>query len=220
MSAAKYARSRDAGVAEPATTSRTGSSLTGGGTGGNERVTSMMGAVLLVLLAVLGITILRIGQLIWLHLFLGLMLLGPLALKMGSTGYRFVRYYTRNPAYREKGPPEMVMRLIAPMVLATTLPVFISGVLLLAHGPRGRGGLLLVHKVSFVVWLVTTALHVLSDLPIMVRALRTGTLGSASGAAGRWIALASAIAGGLVTAAVLIPDFAVWTAHAALHHHR
>ncbi len=85
---------------------------------GNERLTAMTGTVLIVLLAVLGVTILRIGQLIWLHLFLGLLLLGPLAVKLGSTGYRFVRYYTGDPAYREKGPPEPAAALIAPMVVA------------------------------------------------------------------------------------------------------
>jgi len=94
--------------------------LIGGGTDGNEVLTSMIGAVLIVLLAVLGITILRIHQLIWLHLFLGLVLVGPIAIKMASTGYRFVRYYTRNPAYRSKGPPETLMRLTAPIVVAST----------------------------------------------------------------------------------------------------
>ena len=63
------------------------------GTDGNELLTSMTGAVLIVLLAVLGITILRIHQLIWLHLFLGLVLIGPITIKMASTGYRFARYY-------------------------------------------------------------------------------------------------------------------------------
>ena len=58
------------------------------------------GALLFVLLAVLGVTILRIGQLMWLHLFLGLLLIGPLALKLASTGYRFARYYTGQPSYR------------------------------------------------------------------------------------------------------------------------
>ncbi|MBV8953885.1 MAG: hypothetical protein JO179_07095 [Solirubrobacterales bacterium] len=180
----------------------------------------MVGAVLLVLLAVLGVTILRIGQLLWLHLFLGLVLLGPLALKMASVGYRFVRYYARVPAYREKGPPKTVMRLIAPLVLATTLTVFVSGIVLLIHGPRGRGDLVLVHKASFVIWLGVIALHVLGHLPIMVRVLRPGSSRSLSGVAGRRIALVGAIAGGLVTAIALIPDFAAWTAHAALHHHR
>jgi hypothetical protein len=39
------------------------------------------------------VTIVGIGQLLNVHLFLGMLLIGPVALKMGSTGYRFVRYY-------------------------------------------------------------------------------------------------------------------------------
>jgi hypothetical protein len=71
--------------------------------------------VLLILLAVLGVTILRIGQLISVHLFLGLLLIGPVGLKMASTGYRFVRYYTGSPTYRRKGPPETWLRMLAPL---------------------------------------------------------------------------------------------------------
>ena len=48
--------------------------LLGGGTEGNERLTVLTGLLLIVLLAGLGITIVRIGQLLWLHLFLGLLL--------------------------------------------------------------------------------------------------------------------------------------------------
>ena len=59
--------------------------------------------ILLVLLAALGVTILRIGQLTWLHFFLGLLLIGPVGLKMASTGYRFMRYYTGSPAYVAQG---------------------------------------------------------------------------------------------------------------------
>src|SRR5580700_5059032 len=77
--------------------------LTGGGTTGNERLTAATGVLLLVLLAVIGVTILRLGQLLWVHLFVGMLLLPPVLLKLGSTGYRFARYYTANPAYREKG---------------------------------------------------------------------------------------------------------------------
>ena len=71
--------------------------LFGGSTDGNEQLTAFTGAILIVLLAVLGVTILRIRQLISVHLFVGLLLLGPVALKLASTGYRFVRYYTRDP---------------------------------------------------------------------------------------------------------------------------
>jgi hypothetical protein len=82
-------------------------SLLGGGTDGNEELTSRVGGALIVLLAVLGVTILQIRQLIWLHLFLGLLLLGPVTLKLASTGYRFVRYYTRAAPYLRKGLPSL-----------------------------------------------------------------------------------------------------------------
>jgi hypothetical protein len=199
-------------------------SLIGGGTDGNEVLTSMTGAVLIVLLAVLGITILRIRQLIWLHLFLGLVLLGPITVKMASTGYRFFRYYTRNPAYRSKGPPEPLMRLTAPIVVVSTLVLFATGILLLIAGPSGRGQYLFLHKASFFIWLAVTALHVLGHLVELRGSLlpthRPSALaGSSPGSAGRWITLAGALIGGVVLAIALIPQFAPWTAHAAFVHH-
>src|ERR1700735_5242291 len=74
----------------------------GGGTNGNEQLTAVTGVILLVLFAVLGVSIVWIGQLLWLHLFLGVALMGPVALKLGSTGYRLVRYYTSNAAYKRQ----------------------------------------------------------------------------------------------------------------------
>src|SRR5581483_10843700 len=100
--------------------------LLGGGTDGNAQLTSLMGAILIVLSAAIGVTILRVRQLMWPHLFLGLLLLGPVAMKIGSTGYRFARYYTRDAAYRSKGPPELILRAIAPPVVASTVIVFVS----------------------------------------------------------------------------------------------
>jgi hypothetical protein len=213
-------------VASPrARRGRIGTRLTGGGTDGNEQITTITGAILLVLLAVLGITIIQIGQLLWLHLFLGLLLIGPVALKMASTGYRFLRYYTGNDAYRRKGAPETVLRLIGPLVVVSTLVVFVSGVVLLFVGPADRGQLVLIHKVSFFVWIAFTALHVLGHLPHMpatLRSVRRPTpelTGVQSGAAGRWLSVAGALVAGLVLAVVLIPDFSIWTAHTALLHH-
>jgi hypothetical protein len=199
--------------------------LIGGGTDGNEQLTAMAGLLLIVLLAVLGVTILRKSQLIWVHLFVGLLLIGPVALKMGSTGYRFARYYTRNAAYRLKGPPPLALRLIAPIVLLTTLVVFASGAVLLFNGPNDRGPWVSIHKVSFILWLGVTALHVLGHLPgmpISLRAARTerDQLGGLPrGEAGRWIVMAGAIAGGLVLAILLIPHFGSWTAPGAFPHH-
>src|ERR1700722_18982673 len=148
-------------------------SLLAGGTEGNERLTVLTGLLLIVLLAVLGVTIIRIGQLLWLHLFLGLVLLGPVALKLASTGYRFTRYYSSDPAYREKGPPAPALRGLAPFVVFFTLAVFATGVALLVLGPSARQPLVLLHKVSFFAWLAVMALHVLGHLPETLRLLST-----------------------------------------------
>jgi hypothetical protein len=200
-------------------------SLTGGGPEGNEQLTAGVSVVLLVALAVIGLTILRIRQLISVHLFVGLLLLGPVALKMASTGYRFTRYYTHSLRYREKGPPEPLLRAIAPMVVVTTVTVFVSGIVLLFLGPRHRGPWLSIHKVSFIVWLVFTGVHVLghvAKLPGQLRAAdpEARALSRASpGDAGRLIALAGALVAGLVLALVLLPRFGVWAAPGAFPHH-
>ena len=200
--------------------------MLGGGTGGNEELTAITGVLLVVLLAILGVTIVRIGQLIWLHLFLGLLLVGPVVLKLVSTGYRFVRFYTGNPRYVAKGPPELIMRSIAPVVVLSTIVVFASGIWLMFAGPVDRSTPLLIHKVSFIAWLAVTALHVLGHLPTMGASLKAAdpsmavlSGGAATGRGGRWIALAGAVIGGAVLALVLIPHFSIWTAPGAFPHH-
>jgi hypothetical protein len=206
--------------------SRGGERLTGGGTAGNERLTSAAGALLIVLLAVIGVTILRLHQLLSVHLFVGILLIGPVLLKLGSTGYRFVRYYTANPSYRRRGPPAAALRTIAPMVVLSTAVVFASGVALLFVGPASRGALLPIHKVSFFVWLAFTALHVLGHLPEVPAALRadyarTAPLSSdVTGRAGRMLALGGALVAGAVLAILTIPEFAPWLHDSGLFHHR
>jgi hypothetical protein len=132
-----------------------------GGPDGNERLTATMAVVLLVLLAVEGVTILFIGPLLSLHMFIGMLLIPPVALKLASTGYRFVRYYRGTGLYRSKGPPRLLLRLLAPVVVASTTLVFASGVVLLATGRRA-GAWVGLHKASFVVWLAVTSVHVLA----------------------------------------------------------
>ena len=45
------------------------------------------------------------------------MLIAPVLLKLASTGYRLLRYYGRSRAYREKGPPRLPLRLLAPVLV-------------------------------------------------------------------------------------------------------
>jgi hypothetical protein len=198
--------------------------LRGGGTAGNERLTAATGAVLIVLLAVIGVTIISLSRLLWVHLFVGMLLLGPLALKLGSTGYRFVRYYTANRSYREKGPPPTPLRLLAPIVVASTLAVFASGVALLFVGPSSRDTLLPIHKISFFVWVAFMAIHVLAHLPTVARALRadyvepTVSGRRTPGRNGRALSLIGALVGGVVIAILVIPQFAPWISSHHFHH--
>ena len=144
-----------------------------GGVEGNRRLTATTAAVLLVLLAAEGATLLALRPLLSVHIFLGMLLIPPVALKLASTGYRVARYYVRDAAYRLAGPPRLVMRvLVAPFVVASTLGLFANGVALLVVGPRG-GVVLGLHKASFVVWLFAMSAHVLGyvlRLPASVRA--------------------------------------------------
>lgn len=202
------------------------SRLAGGGIVGNERLTAANGIALLVLLAALGVTILRIRQLTSIHLFLGLLLIPPVALKMASTGYRFARYYTHHPVYRQRGAPPAALRLLGPLVVGSTVTVFATGVALLAVGPGSTGPLRLLHKASFIVWVGATAIHVLGHLPDLPRAFMVRREGRveynayAAGSAGRAIALTSALVAGLVLAIVLIPHFNAWVnAEHLIHDH-
>ena len=137
--------------------------MRGGGSDGPERLTAATGVLLVVLLAALGVTILSIGPLIWWHVLFGMLLIPPVLLKLGATGWRFVRYYRGAPEYVRRGPPLWPLRLMAPLVVAATLAVFATGVALLAIGPGG-GIVLGLHKASFVVWLAVTGVHVLAHL--------------------------------------------------------
>lgn len=198
--------------------------LTAGGTDGNERLTVLTGIVLLVLLGALGVTILRIGTLLSVHMFLGMLLIGPVALKLSSTGYRFVRYYTSEPHYLRKGPPPIVLRLMAPILVLSTVVVFASGVALMLIGPVSRQPLLLIHKVSFIVWVAVTALHVLghlADLPSVLTPSRpqlSGLEDARAGRIGRALALSGVLVAGVVLAILSIPQFASWTNHQFPHH--
>ncbi len=133
------------------------------GVAANARLTGGTAAILLVLLALEGATIPFIGSLVGPHIFIGMLLLPPVALKLGSTGYRFARYYLRAPSYRRKGPPGPIMRLLAPGVVLTTLALFATGVALAIEGPGG-GSLKFWHKASFIAWVVLMTVHVLGHV--------------------------------------------------------
>jgi hypothetical protein len=179
---------------------------------GNERLTGITAVVLVALLAVEGVTIVALRPLLSVHLFVGLALIPPVGLKLASTGYRFARYYTHNPIYRRKGPPPALLRAIAPLVVLSSLAVLASGVWLLLAGPSSRDTVLPIHKVSFIVWLGVTGVHVLGHVlrlpPTLSAEYGNGT--RAPGWAVRQAALVVALAAGLALAVVMEPHYGAW----------
>jgi hypothetical protein len=190
------------------------------GPDGNERLTAASGALLFVLLAALGVTILSIRSLLSAHVFIGMLLIPPVLLKLGSTAWRFLRYYRGSPEYVAKGPPLLPLRLLAPVVVVSTVVVFATGVGLLVQGPQ-RGILLGLHKASFVVWLVATGIHVLAYLTRVPRLAaadwRTGAA-TTDGTLTRRLLLAGTIVAGAIVAIATMRYAGPWVHFAALDH--
>jgi hypothetical protein len=196
-----------------------------GGVDGNERLTAATAVVLVVLLAALGVTILSIRGLIWWHFLLGMLLIPPVALKLGSTGWRFVRYYTGDREYVRRGPPLLPLRLLAPLVVAATVAVFGTGVALLVVGPGG-GFLVGLHKASFVVWFFATAAHVLGHLRRLPglaladwRGRRIVSERALGGTFARRLLLAGAIVAGAILAIATVRYAQPWSHWFGTHHH-
>jgi hypothetical protein len=144
-----------------------------GGPAGNARLTSWVGLILLVLIAAELVTLLDVLGLMGWHVGIGLALTAFALLKTVTTGWRMLRYYTGSSTYGSAGPPPMLLRLLGPLVIATTFGVLGSGIALIAVGPGASQtpfltvvgqtiSLVTVHAGFFVLFAVTAGLHVLA----------------------------------------------------------
>ncbi len=178
-----------------------------GGVEGNERLTAATAVVLLVLLAIEGVTILALRPLLSLHVFVGMLLVPLVGLKLASTGYRLLRYYQRKRAYVAKGPPHPLMRfVVAPALVTSTVGIFASGIAMIAFD---RGGIVLgLHKASFIVWLGAMGTHVLVYGRRLLALARSEW--RARGAAVRVGAVVAFVAAGLALAALTVPLARPW----------
>jgi hypothetical protein len=190
-----------------------------GGPAGNALLVAWTGGVLLVLVVAQLLTLLDVGGLIDWHVGIGALLIPVALLKTGATGWRILRYYTGGQAYRVAGPPPLLLRVLGPLVVVSTLSLLASGVWLVAAGEEngrrlsftalGRPvDLATLHQGLFWVFAVLTGLHVLARLvPAVV--LTTGIARRGAGAVpgGRRRALAVAVTGvvSVGTVVLLLP---------------
>ncbi|MDQ1737902.1 MAG: hypothetical protein QOH56_4153 [Pseudonocardiales bacterium] len=182
-----------------------------GGPAGNARLTAWTGLLLLVLSVAELVTLINVGGLISCHIVIGTLLVPPALLKTASTGWRIARYYRGNLAYHQAGPPPLLLRILGPGVVASTLGLLVSGLLLVLLGQdRSRTVLLTalgqrvdwltLHQGLFIVWAVLTGLHVLGrTVPaLQLTLLRERTARTVDGTTSR----AAALTGAAVVAAV------------------
>ena|SRR2546425_4372087 len=189
------------------------------GVEGNERLTAVTSAVLLAFILIALATTPNLRALLYVHVFVGILLIGPLAVKLGSTGYRFARYYTGAPAYVAKGPPHLALRIVAPALVVLTLVLLATGCALLVTGPADPGPFEGLHNLSFVLWFPLAAVHALGHLRQLPRTLAqewralraTGGSRSATRELNAGALLFGAIAG-----VVALPTGAPWAAPGVL----
>ncbi len=155
-----------------------------GGPAGNAQLTAWLGLTLLVLFLAELVTLLNVRGLITWHLTFGLLLIPPALAKIATTGWRIARYYTGAQIYQRAGPPPLLLRLLGPLVILSTLALLGTGVALTAVGPDADPLLtvlglqisaLTLHQAAFVVWAVATGLHVLARFLPAVHLAATST---------------------------------------------
>jgi hypothetical protein len=196
-----------------------------GGPAGNARLTAWTGLTLLVLVLAQLLTLVDVRRLVTWHIAIGAVLIPYALLKTGTTTWRMVGYYARRRPYHQAGPPPLVLRVLGPAVVASTLAVLASGVVLVALGPGASRQVLVsglgqrvdavtLHQATFVVFDVVVGLHLLARfVPALLLVTGHRDAGSARqvpGRPGRGGAWALAAVAAALSAVLLVHLEGAW----------
>jgi hypothetical protein len=196
------------------------------GPAGNAQLTAWTGLLLLALVVVELVTLIDVRGLLSWHVVVGVLLVAVAVLKIASTGWRFLRYYGGHRPYRQAGPPVLLLRILGPLVVLSTVGVLGSGLWLIVVGPDGgrrtlatllgqRIDLVSVHQALFVVFAVAAGVHLLARLvPAVVLATERGHRedgsGRLRGRGPRIAVLAATVVAGALAAALILPAASDW----------
>jgi hypothetical protein len=194
-----------------------------GGAAGNAKLTAWVGLLLLVLSLAEVVTLFDVRGLISWHVAIGALLGPPALLKTASTGWRVVRYYRRAPAYKQAGPPPLVLRLLGPLVVVSTFGLIATGVVLVLIGDQSshrtwltvvglRLNWVTLHQVAFIAWAIVTGLHVLGRVVPALRISRGMDDGAATVPGGllRLVTLLAATVLAIGAAVYLVRHVGTW----------
>lgn len=193
-----------------------------GGPAGNARLTSWVGLLLLIVIVVELLTLLDVTGLIRWHVGVGIVFTALVLVKTASTGWRIVRYYTGSSLYRAAGPPPLLLRLLGPLVIVSTLGVLGSGYALIALGPHADQSPLVtvfgqqvsavtLHQGFFILFAVFTGLHLLARFVPAVLLARGRIRGgqapvSVPGRPARFAVLVGGTVAGALAVALIVPS--------------
>ncbi len=199
-----------------------------GGAAGNARITAWSGILLLILLFLEGLTLVSIRHFVQWHIILGTLMIPPTLLKIATTFWRFIRYYSGNRQYKIAGPPPLVLRLLGPFMIISTLGVLGSGIALVFLGPlKSTQSLITIagisismiqlHKIIFVIWFIVTTFHVLGRF---IPAIQNSFLqlgGKIAGWRFRALAIYLAVVTGVMASIFVLDTTTSWQSFLILH---
>jgi len=201
-----------------------------GGPAGNARMTAWTGLVMLVLVLAQLVTLLDLTGLLSWHVAIGTILLVFTLVKTASTGWRFGRYYRRDPHYRNAGPPPMLLRILGPAVVVTTFGLIGSGLLLVVLGPSTSHHVIVsalgqrvdwvtVHQALFLLFAVVVGLHVLARvIPALRLTVVPRVEARVAGGRHRLLVLVLAVLVAAGSAAIVVTAAHPWHAELAAQH--
>lgn len=192
-----------------------------GGPAGNAVLTAWTGLVLLVLAVGELVTLIDVRGLISWHVALGALLIPPALLKTATTGWRMTRYYLAAAPYRQAGPPPLLLRLLGPLVVLSTLGLLGTGVLLVLKGEQAsrlqlfsvvghRVDWVTLHQGAFIVWAVATGLHLLGRIVPALRIVIHQGAGRVPGGVVRVATMVVVLAAAAALAVVLVQADGSW----------
>ncbi|MGH3745340.1 MAG: hypothetical protein ACRDTP_10815, partial [Mycobacteriales bacterium] len=201
-----------------------------GGPAGNALLTAWIGLVLLVGSFVEGLTLVSVGRFLSWHIIVGTLLVPPAVLKTATTTWRFGRYYTGHGSYRAAGPPVLVLRMVGPLVVLSTLGLLGSGLALIALGPGGSRKALFalpgvqvtaitVHQLLFFVWVAAMTVHVVGRaVPSLAMVAGRRPRAAVPGRAVRGAVVVAMLAAAVLAGALVVTGSHAWT-HEIDHGH-
>lgn len=174
---------------------------------GNTRMTGMSASLVLPLfLFEVATVVLGVKSVITLHVAVGLLLLGPVLLKLASVTYRMASYYRRVSEYRKRGKPAVALRLLGGALAVLVVLLLASGLVLIVGANAAHGAARAIHVVSAYLGVLLlighVAIHLRTAARVTLADVRRGAA-AVPGARSRWLAILASLAIGGTLALLL-----------------